>query len=155
MDKSLGRPAAWHLLPPFCLTSWPRPGSETIPPAQPSFSTPSATHESGNRSLTPSPQPPRSNASLCRGMARPIRGIDVFAFLDLLVPDQRDVWKVWKQRIADRIVHDTDISFAPRIPTFSVTIISGCSKTFSTRHSLEMRCTSVCTIDTYSDIPTK
>ncbi|KAN0094523.1 hypothetical protein V8E55_002810 [Tylopilus felleus] len=72
-------------------------------------------------------------------MARPIRGIDVFAFLDLLVPDQRDVWKVWKQRIADRIVHDTDISFAPRIPTFSVTIISGCSKTFSTRHSLEMR----------------
>ncbi|KAF8547792.1 hypothetical protein OG21DRAFT_1607246 [Imleria badia] len=52
---------------------------------------------------------------LCRGIARPIRTIDVFALLDLLVPDQRDVWKAWKARVA---VHETDISFTPTIPTF-------------------------------------
>ncbi|KAN0100040.1 hypothetical protein V8E55_000024 [Tylopilus felleus] len=55
---------------------------------------------------------------ICRGISRPIRSIDVSTFLDMLIPDQRDVWKAWKDRVADRIVHDTDINFAPTIPTF-------------------------------------
>jgi len=55
---------------------------------------------------------------LCRGTPRPIRSIDVPALLDLLVPDQRDVWKAWKERVADRIVHETEILYAPTIPTF-------------------------------------
>ncbi|KAN0100037.1 hypothetical protein V8E55_000021 [Tylopilus felleus] len=55
---------------------------------------------------------------LCRGIARPIRSIDIAAFLDMLVPDQRAIWKVWKNRVADRIVYETDIDFAPMIPTF-------------------------------------
>ncbi|KAF8547791.1 hypothetical protein OG21DRAFT_1501387 [Imleria badia] len=55
---------------------------------------------------------------LCRGIARPIRSIDVSAFLDMLVPDQRDLWKAWKARVADRIVHETGILFSPTIPTF-------------------------------------
>ena len=55
---------------------------------------------------------------LCRGIARPIRSIDVPALLDMLVPDQRDVWKAWKERVADRIVHEADILYAPTIPTF-------------------------------------
>ncbi|KAI9566357.1 hypothetical protein HD554DRAFT_2174536 [Boletus coccyginus] len=57
---------------------------------------------------------------LCRGISRPIRDIDVFAFLDMLVPDQRVVQKAWKERVADRIVHEpeADICFAPTIPTF-------------------------------------
>ena len=55
---------------------------------------------------------------LCRGIARPIRSIDVPALLDMLVPDQRDVWKAWKARVADRIVHETEILYAPTIPTF-------------------------------------
>ncbi|KAI9568549.1 hypothetical protein HD554DRAFT_2172330 [Boletus coccyginus] len=54
---------------------------------------------------------------LCRGIVRPIRSIGVFAFLDMLVPDQRDVQKAWKERVADRIVHEADICFAPTIPT--------------------------------------
>ena len=55
---------------------------------------------------------------LCHGIARPIRSFDVPALLDMLVPDQRDVWKAWKDRVADRIVHEMDISYAPTIPTF-------------------------------------
>ena len=55
---------------------------------------------------------------LCHGITRPIRNIDVLALLDMLVPDQRDVWKAWKERVADRIVHETNISYAPSIPTF-------------------------------------
>ena len=55
---------------------------------------------------------------LCRNIPRPIRTIDVLALLDLLIPDQRDLWKAWKERVADRIVHETDILFAPTIPTF-------------------------------------
>ena len=56
---------------------------------------------------------------LCRNIPRPIRSIDVLALLDLLIPDQRDLWKAWKERVADRIVHETDILFAPTIPTFA------------------------------------
>ena len=55
---------------------------------------------------------------LCRGIPRPIRSIDVLALLDLLIPDQRDLWKAWKARVADRIVHEMDILFTPTIPTF-------------------------------------
>ena len=55
---------------------------------------------------------------LCRGITRPIRSIEVLALLDLLVPDQRDIWKAWKERVADRIVHETEILYAPTIPTF-------------------------------------
>jgi hypothetical protein len=55
---------------------------------------------------------------LCRSIPRPIRSIDVPALLDMLVPDQRDVWKAWKERVADRIVHETVILYAPTIPTF-------------------------------------
>ena len=55
---------------------------------------------------------------LCRGMARPIRTIDVLALFDMIILDQRDLWKAWKARVADRIVHETDILFAPTIPTF-------------------------------------
>ena len=56
---------------------------------------------------------------LCHGIPCPIRTIDVLAFLDMLVPDQRDLWKAWKERVADRIVHEKDILFAPTIPTFA------------------------------------
>ena len=56
---------------------------------------------------------------LCRGIPRPIRSIDVLVLLDLLIPDQRDLWKAWKERVADRIVHEKDILFAPTIPTFA------------------------------------
>lgn len=55
---------------------------------------------------------------LCHDIARPIRSIDISALLDMLVPDQTDVWKAWKERVADRIVHEVEISFAPTIPTF-------------------------------------
>ncbi|KAF8131454.1 hypothetical protein EV363DRAFT_1217042 [Boletus edulis] len=55
---------------------------------------------------------------LCHRIDRPVRSVDVLAFLDMLVPDQRDVWKTWKERVADRIMHEVDISFAPTIPTF-------------------------------------
>ncbi|KAF8547799.1 hypothetical protein OG21DRAFT_1526737 [Imleria badia] len=55
---------------------------------------------------------------LCRDIPRPIRTIDVLALLDLLIPDQRDLWNAWKARVADRIVHETDILFTPTIPTF-------------------------------------
>ena len=55
---------------------------------------------------------------LCHGITRPIRSIDVLALIDMLVPDQRDVWKAWKERVADRIVHEMEISFTPTIPTF-------------------------------------
>ena len=55
---------------------------------------------------------------LCHGIPRPIRSIDVPAFLDMLVPDQRDLWKAWKARVVDRIVHEMDILFLPTIPTF-------------------------------------
>ena len=55
---------------------------------------------------------------LCHGITRPIRNIDVPALLDMLVPDQRDVWKAWKERVADRIVHETKILYVPTIPTF-------------------------------------
>ena len=40
------------------------------------------------------------------------------ALLDLLIPDQRDLWKAWKARVADRIMHEMDILFTPTIPTF-------------------------------------
>ena len=36
----------------------------------------------------------------------------------MLIPDQRDLWKAWKERVADRIVHEMDILFTPTIPTF-------------------------------------
>ena len=55
---------------------------------------------------------------ICHGVARPIRTIDVLAFLDMLIPDQRDLWKAWKARVADRIVHEMEISLTPTIPTF-------------------------------------
>ena len=55
---------------------------------------------------------------LCQGITRPVRIIDVPALLDMLVPDQRDVWMAWKARVADRIVHETNIFYAPTIPTF-------------------------------------
>ena len=57
---------------------------------------------------------------ICHGLTRPVRDIDVLAFLDMLVLDQRAVWKVWKERVADRIVHEKveDIRFTPTIPTF-------------------------------------
>ncbi|KAN0076705.1 hypothetical protein V8E55_010560 [Tylopilus felleus] len=55
---------------------------------------------------------------LCRDISCPIRRIDIPAFLDTVVPDQRDIWKAWKNRVADRIVHETDIDFAPMIPMF-------------------------------------
>ena len=55
---------------------------------------------------------------VCQGISRPIRKIDVAAFLDILVPDQRDVWKAWKERVADRILYETDIDVTPTIPTF-------------------------------------
>ncbi|KAF8555095.1 hypothetical protein OG21DRAFT_1496566 [Imleria badia] len=55
---------------------------------------------------------------LCRRIPRPIRSIDVLPLLDMLIPDQRDLWMAWKARVADRIVHETDISFTPTIPMF-------------------------------------
>ena len=55
---------------------------------------------------------------VCQGISRPIRKIDVAAFLDILVPDQRDIWKAWKKRVADRILYETDIDLTPTIPTF-------------------------------------
>ncbi|KAI9462970.1 hypothetical protein HD554DRAFT_2175739 [Boletus coccyginus] len=55
---------------------------------------------------------------LCRDIPRPIRSIDMLILLDTFVPDQRDVWKVWKARVADRIAHEEDISFAPTLPSF-------------------------------------
>ncbi|KAG6374076.1 hypothetical protein JVT61DRAFT_4718 [Boletus reticuloceps] len=55
---------------------------------------------------------------LCRGLPRPIESIDVLTLLDTFVPDERDVWKVWKARVADRITHEVDISFAPTLPSF-------------------------------------
>ena len=55
---------------------------------------------------------------LCRGIPRPIRSIDVLALLDLLILDQRDLWKAWKARVTDRIVHEMDILFTQTIPTF-------------------------------------
>ncbi|KAI9453812.1 hypothetical protein HD554DRAFT_2179280 [Boletus coccyginus] len=55
---------------------------------------------------------------LCHDIPRPIRSIDVLTLLDTFVPDQRDVWKVWKARVADRIAHEEDVSFAPTLPSF-------------------------------------
>ena len=55
---------------------------------------------------------------LCRDIPRPIRSINVLSLLDTFVPDERDVWKVWKARVADRIAHEEDISFAPTLPSF-------------------------------------
>ncbi|KIJ10676.1 hypothetical protein PAXINDRAFT_172085 [Paxillus involutus ATCC 200175] len=55
---------------------------------------------------------------LCHGVPRPIRNIDIRGVLDTLVPDQRDVWQAWKSRVADRIAHEVEISFAPIVPTF-------------------------------------
>ena len=56
---------------------------------------------------------------LCRAIPHPIRSIDISALLDLLIPDQRDLWKAWKERVADCIMYETDILFAPTIPTFA------------------------------------
>lgn len=42
---------------------------------------------------------------VCHGLVRPARDIDVLAFLNIVVPDQRVVWKTWKERVADRIVY--------------------------------------------------
>ena len=55
---------------------------------------------------------------LCHGIARPVESIDVSAFLNMLIPDERDVQEAWKKRVADRIVREVDICFAPTIPTF-------------------------------------
>ena len=55
---------------------------------------------------------------VCRGIPRPIRSINVLLLLDIFVPDNRDVWTVWKARVADRITHEEDISFAPTLPSF-------------------------------------
>ena len=55
---------------------------------------------------------------LCRGISRPVKNINVAGVVDTLVPNQRDIWKVWKARVADRIVHEEHITFAPTIPTF-------------------------------------
>ncbi|KIJ10680.1 hypothetical protein PAXINDRAFT_101944 [Paxillus involutus ATCC 200175] len=55
---------------------------------------------------------------LCDGLARPTRDIDVRGVLDTLILDQRDVWDAWKARVADRIAHEVNISFAPTLPTF-------------------------------------
>lgn len=55
---------------------------------------------------------------LCRDIPRPVRSIHVLGVLDTLIPNQRDIWRVWKARVADRIVHEDQITFAPTIPTF-------------------------------------
>ncbi|KAF8437640.1 hypothetical protein L210DRAFT_2338446 [Boletus edulis BED1] len=55
---------------------------------------------------------------LCRDIPRPVRSINVLGVLDALIPNQRDVWRVWKERVADRIAHEEYITFAPTIPTF-------------------------------------
>lgn len=55
---------------------------------------------------------------LCRDIPQPVRSINVFGVLDTLIPNQRDIWRVWKERVADRIVHEERITFAPTIPTF-------------------------------------
>ena len=55
---------------------------------------------------------------LCRDIPRPVRSINVLGVLDTLIPNQRDIWRVWKERVADRIVHEEDIIFAPTIPMF-------------------------------------
>jgi hypothetical protein len=55
---------------------------------------------------------------LCRDIPRPVKSFDVLTLLDTFVPDQTDVWKVWKARVADRIAHEEDISFAPTVPSF-------------------------------------
>ena len=55
---------------------------------------------------------------LCCGIPRPIRSIDILALLDLLIPDQRDLWKAWKARVANHIVHEMDILFTQTIPMF-------------------------------------
>lgn len=55
---------------------------------------------------------------LCRGIPRTVRSINVLGVLDILIPNQRDTWRAWKNRVADRIVHEECITFAPTIPTF-------------------------------------
>ncbi|KAG6374075.1 hypothetical protein JVT61DRAFT_4717 [Boletus reticuloceps] len=55
---------------------------------------------------------------LCRGLPRPIESIDVLTLLGTFIPDEREVSKVWKARVADRITHEVDISFAPTLPSF-------------------------------------
>lgn len=55
---------------------------------------------------------------LCRDIPRPVKSIHVFGVLDTLIPNQRDIWRVWKERVADRIVHEECITFAPTIPTY-------------------------------------
>ena len=55
---------------------------------------------------------------LCRDIPRPVKNIDVLGVLDTLIPNQRDIWRVWKERVADRIAHEERINFAPTLPTF-------------------------------------
>ena len=55
---------------------------------------------------------------LCRDMPRPVRSINVLGVLDTLIPNQRDIWRVWKARVADRIAYEEHIIFTPTIPTF-------------------------------------
>ncbi|KAG8214927.1 hypothetical protein J3R82DRAFT_10114 [Butyriboletus roseoflavus] len=55
---------------------------------------------------------------LCDGLVRPTKEIDIRGVLDTLILDQRDVLAAWKARVADRIAHEVDISFAPTIPMF-------------------------------------
>ncbi|KAG8215597.1 hypothetical protein J3R82DRAFT_3440 [Butyriboletus roseoflavus] len=55
---------------------------------------------------------------LCHGISRPVKSVDVGGVLDTLITDQRDVWRAWKARVADRITHEEDIIFAPTLPTF-------------------------------------
>ena len=55
---------------------------------------------------------------LCQDIPRPVGSIDVLGVLDTLIPNQRDIWRVWKERVAGRITHEDHISFAPTIPVF-------------------------------------
>ncbi|KAG9317993.1 hypothetical protein JVU11DRAFT_53 [Chiua virens] len=55
---------------------------------------------------------------LCRNIPRPVRTVHIHGVLDTLIPDQREVWRAWKDRVADRIVHQGRIAFTPTIPTF-------------------------------------
>ncbi|KAG9311096.1 hypothetical protein JVU11DRAFT_9005 [Chiua virens] len=57
---------------------------------------------------------------LCHDLPRPVKSarIDILTLLDMLIPDQTDVWKAWKARVADRIAHETNISFASTLPLF-------------------------------------
>ncbi|KAG8217079.1 hypothetical protein J3R82DRAFT_5101 [Butyriboletus roseoflavus] len=59
---------------------------------------------------------------LCRDIDRPVKSINLLGLLDILIPDQRDIWRVWKKRVADRIVYEKSIVFAPTIPAFRDTM---------------------------------